>query len=823
MRLILLFLPLIIFSQKPSKPNAVDIFHEIEKLNVLASVLYVAAHPDDENTRMISYFANEVKAHTGYLSLTRGDGGQNLIGSELREALGYIRTHELIEARKIDGGVQYFTRANDFGYSKIPDETLKIWSKDQVIEDMIYVIRKHQPDIIINRFDHRSPGTTHGHHTASAQLALEIFDKVSQSSVYPKQLELVNLAQPKRLFFNTSWWFYGGRDKFEKADKSKLYPVNIGGFYASKGLSNQEIAALSRSQHQSQGFGSTGTRGDDIEYLELLKGDFSTNKSVFDGIDISWNRVKNGKPIDELIKNIIANYDFKNPENSLDALLACRQMILNLEEGFWKKTKLADIEKIIYDCAGLYLEAVSDSDHYTTGAEASIKIEAINRSKFPIVLSAIYFSPNQKTMTLNQDLNFNSTHYQEESMTFPKNAKINNPYWLEETPENGMFIVNNQALIGLPENPIDHLVKFSLKIKGQFIEYIKPIVYKFNSPQFGETYKPLRIVPEASISFNENVQIFSKGITKKIGIKVKAYKENLSGKLSLKINDQFEISPKEIILKNLKKDEEQQLYFEVKTSTNNESATILAELKGEDFQLNQDIKLIDYPHIPLLQMAKKAESQAVVANIKISQRKIGYIMGAGDEVPKYLSEIGYDVKNLTAEDLTKEKLKNFQTIILGIRAYNTLEGLKTKQQHLFDFVENGGNLIVQYNTLGKLTVDNLAPYPLKISRDRVTEEDAAIELLAKNHPVLQKPHQITSKDFLGWIQEQGLYYPNEWSKEFTPILRANDTGESPKDGALLIAKYGKGHYVYTGISFFRQLPAGVLGAYRLLVNMIELE
>lgn len=294
-----------ILAQQPTKPNAVEIYNQIQKLNFLGSVLYIAAHPDDENTRLISYLSNDKKARTGYLSLTRGDGGQNLIGPELRELLGVIRTQELIEARKIDGGEQFFTRANDFGFSKNPDETLKIWDKDQVLSDVIWAIRKFQPDVIINRFDHRSPGTTHGHHTASAMLGIEAFDKVNEPSIYPEQLQYVSTWQPKRLFFNTSWWFYGSREKFEAADKTNLVNLKIGTYYQSVGKSNQEIAALSRSRHQSQGFGSTGSRGEEDEYLEFLRGDMPKDKTnLFEGIDTSWNRIKGGKEIGDILSNV---------------------------------------------------------------------------------------------------------------------------------------------------------------------------------------------------------------------------------------------------------------------------------------------------------------------------------------------------------------------------------------------------------------------------------------------------------------------------------------------------------------------------------------
>ncbi len=822
MRLILLFLPLFILSQKPQKPNAVQIFHQIEKLNVLASVLYVAAHPDDENTRMIAYFANDIKAHTGYLSLTRGDGGQNLIGTELREALGYIRTHELIEARKIDGGVQYFTRANDFGYSKMPDETLKIWSRAQVIEDMIYVIRKHQPDIIINRFDHRSPGTTHGHHTASAQLALEIFEQVSDKSVFPKQLELVELANPKRLFFNTSWWFFGGRDKFEKADKSKLYPVNIGGYYPSVGLSNQEIAALSRSQHQSQGFGSTGTRGDDIEYLELLKGDFTTNKNVFEGIDTSWNRVKNGKFIGEKVAEIIKQYDFTKPSKSLNQLLEVRQLISELQDSFWKNKKTEEINQIIYEVAGLYLEGISNKDYYTPGETIDLKIEAINRSDASIKLKNISIN-GEKSEPLNENLNFNSPFYKEIQYKVASNESFTNPYWLNEKPAVGMFNVNDQNLIGLPENPSKYSIQFDLEVNGVPISFKKPLVYKFNSPQFGETYKPLRIVPEASLSFNENIQILKKGMNKKVAIKLKSFKKNLKGRLKLIASQNISITPESITIGPLDIDEEVAYVFEIKSNKNEVEENIAASFESENATSSQFVKTIAYSHIPIIQMVETAKSTVKVVDIKTTSKLIGYIMGAGDELPKYLSDIGYEVKNLAPEDITEKQLEKITTIIVGIRAYNTLNNMNAKQKILFEHVKKGHNLIVQYNTSGKLTVDQLAPYSLKISRDRVTEEDAKVTFLAPNHPVLNYPNKISNLDFEGWSQEQGLYYPNEWDNQFVPILESADTGEQPKKGALLVAKYGKGYYIYTGLSFFRQIPAGVVGAYRILTNMIELK
>jgi len=332
-------------AQAPVQPTSADLYEQIQKMQVLGSVLYVAAHPDDENTRMISYLANEKKVNTAYLSLTRGDGGQNLIGPEIRDLLGVIRTQELLKARSVDGGQQFFSRANDFGYSKNPEETLKIWDEEEVMADVVWAIRKFQPDVIINRFDHSGNRRTHGHHTSSAVLSHKAFDLVGNKEVYPEQLEHVNTWQPKRLFFNTSWWFFGSREKFAKADKSDMLSVDVGVYYPMKGKSNNEIAAESRSMHKCQGFGSTGKRGSEQEYLKLLKGEMPKDKSsIFEGINTTWTRVKGGESIGQVIGNVDAEFKHENPAASIPQLMAAYQMIQGLPDGYWKSVKLKDIK-----------------------------------------------------------------------------------------------------------------------------------------------------------------------------------------------------------------------------------------------------------------------------------------------------------------------------------------------------------------------------------------------------------------------------------------------------------------------------------------------
>jgi LmbE family N-acetylglucosaminyl deacetylase len=823
---IFILLPFLFFisvqAQQPSKPNAIDIYNQIQKLNFLGTVLYVAAHPDDENTRLISYMANGIKARTGYLSLTRGDGGQNLIGPELRELLGVIRTQELIEARKIDGGEQFFTRANDFGYSKIPDETLQIWNKNQVMEDMIYIIRKFKPDVIINRFDHRSPGTTHGHHTSSAMLSIELFDLVNDPKTYPNQLNYTTTWQPKRLFFNTSYWFYGGREKFEKADKSKLNNFDMGVYYPLLGKSNQEIAALSRSRHQSQGFGSTGSRGDETEYLEFIKGTAPANsKNIFDGIDTSWNRVKGGSEIGTLVTSLEKNYDFKNPSASIPALVVIYQKIQTLDDTHWKTIKIEEVKKIIAGCAGLYLEAVAEVQSSSPGSELSIKIEATNRSNQPMVFKSLSTTPTSSSSIPETSLENNKAFYSDIKIILPDNHEYTAPYWLKESGTVGMYKVTDQTKIGLPDIIREVKVTFQIAISGVTIPFERDVIYKYNDAVKGEVYKPLDIVPVVTTSIADKVKIFNSNQNKTVGVKIKSGRDNISGDLFLELGEGWQVVPKSIPFQLNKKGSETTVYFEVTPPKKSSEITAKSYAIIDGKKLDKEQINITYEHIAQQQVLVNAEAKFSRLDITINNEKIAYLMGAGDEVPQYLSQLGYQVTLIKPEEITTDNLKNFQVVIVGIRAYNTLEEMAFKQAILFDFVKEGNTMIVQYNTAGKLTVKELAPFKLKISRDRVTEEDAEVSFLAPSHKVLNFPNKITSKDFDGWVQEQGLYYPDEWDATFVPILSSNDKGEEPKDGGLLIAPYGKGHYIYTGLSFFRELPAGVSGAYRLFSNLIS--
>lgn len=797
-----------IFAQTPTKPNSTEIYEQIQKLNFLGKVLYVAAHPDDENTRLITYFSNHYHANTAYLSLTRGDGGQNLIGPELKEKLGAIRTQELLAARKIDGGTQFFTRANDFGYSKEPNETFAIWNKKEVLEDVIQVIENFQPDIVINRFNHRTPGTTHGHHTASAILSLEAYENVK--------------FQPKRIFFNTSWWFYGSEENFNKADKSKLLTFNANIYYPLKGKSNHEIAALSRSQHICQGFGTLGSRGEDLEYLELLKGTLPPKDNLFEGIETSWERVKGGENIAKILIPIEQNFNFQNPSIHIPELIKAYKLIQKLEDNHWKTIKSNEIKTIIENCLGLFLEGIASTEIATRNSEIEINLEAINRSDIHVNLESIRLL-NQDKIYVNQLLKNNEKYKKSVPFVIKSNIPYSNLYWLNEKQQDGLYMVSDKNLRNLPEVALPFPITFELNIENESFTFTKNLVFKKNEPDFGETYSPFVVAPKFSLQFLNKVAIFNANQTKEIQVKVTAFENNAKGILKLNLPNSWQVSPKEIPVSIGTKGETKTFIFQVTSSKSEETLQILAQIQSENNIFNQEVTQIKYNHIPTQTLLEASEAKFVNLNIKTKRKNIGYIMGAGDEVGKYLENLNFKITYLEAKDLESNSIQQFDAIILGIRAFNVVNDLKFKNKILFDYVKNGGNVIVQYNTTNNLVTKEIAPFELKLSRDRVTEEDAPVTFLSPKHPVLNQPNPITNQDFGGWIQERGLYFPNEWSNEFIPILAMNDKGESPSNGSLLVAKHGKGNYIYTGLSFFRELPEGVSGAYKLLANLIALE
>lgn len=816
----------------PKKPTSADIFDGIRKLNTLGSVLYVAAHPDDENTNMIAYMANDRKVNMTYLSLTRGDGGQNLIGTELREMLGVLRTQELLMARSVDGGKQMFSRANDFGFSKSPAETMSIWNKKEVLSDVVWAIRKTQPDIIINRFSQDTAVDTHGHHTSSAILSEEAFNLAADPSVFPEQLKYVKVWQPKRLFFNTSWFFYGSQEKFEAANKDKMLKLDIGTFYPTKGKSNNEISAESRSMHKCQGMGMLSSRGSNVEYLDFLKGPLGkpTNGDPLQGVDLTWNRLGiEGGEIGKILTDVEKNFRFDNPAASIPALVSAMKLIDKISDPFWKERKSTEIKDLIRWCSGLYLEATTTIASSVPGEAVEFSVEAINRSSANIKLTSIEFIGLKKDTTLNFDMSSNQRKLFKTKITVPEDVAFTSPYWLKDVATYGMYRVDDQALRGLPETPRSVRARFNLVVEGQPMTYETNIVNRYDAPAKGELYRPFEVTPSVFVNMVEKVLVFGDNEPKEVGFVVKSGTENVEGMVKPDVPNGWKLTPESQNFKLKQKGEEVVLTFKLTPSVGESEAKIVSKafLKNKDAYTavpTKAVQIVEYDHIPTQTVLQPSEAKVVKLDIKKRGINIGYVMGAGDDMPACLEQIGYQVTEIKDADFQHEgKLQSFDAIVVGIRAYNTKDKLKFYNEKLLKYVENGGTMVVQYNTAGRdLKLQQFGPYPFKLGRGRTTEEDAPIRVLKPEHPVMNIPNKITTKDFNGWVQERGLYFLSEWDAKYEAVLSCNDTNEKAEDGGLIVAKHGKGWYVYTGYSFFRELPAGVSGAYRLFANLLSL-
>ena len=803
-RIILLFLNLCVIAlTAQSVPySSAEFYDDLLRLKNNATVMYVAAHPDDENTRVISWLTQEKHLDAVYLSLTRGDGGQNLIGIETGEALGLLRTQELLEARKIDKGRQLFTRAVDFGYSKNTEDTFAHWNRNALLADMVWAIRVNQPDIIITRFHPESNGQTHGHHTASAQLAMQAFDLAANPAAFPEQLDKVSTWQVKRIFFNTSWFFYGSQEAFDKVDKSQMYALDLGTYFSHLGISNNEIASLSRSKHASQGFGTSLSRGSSTEWLEFLKGDKPKGNDIFEGINLQWENSK----IQNLIDKIIAEFDFTNPEKS-SANLVELYALIDDEKYPHQKEK---VKELILKSKGIYIEWTTPEKFGVNGQTIATKLEIANRST-----SDLTFTVDGKPLSVKQ--NTSEILNAEETI---KNAINQTPYWLEKPIENDLFVTDNSNLLGLPKarNPLTkHL---QLELDGNSLNLEIPLQQKNVDPSVGEIYHPFYVVPPLSAKLDQKNYIF-RDKSKKINVEVTSYLPSASGKILLKTDSSWNISDEQFF-SFTSKEEKQIFTFDVIPPTDFGSAELIAEIHFNDKVYTNSLQVMEYPHIERQIYKNKSSAELKHIEIKVPDVKVAYIQGSGDEVPGALTQMGLQVDEVDIKNWNPNSLKDYNVLILGIRAFNTQPQLESIQQDLWNFVASGGTVIVQYNTIRELEQKPIAPFHLKLGRDRIAEENANLKILQPEHEVFNFPNKITAADFDHWQQERGLYFADEWDKNLMPLLEGNDNGESPKKGILLVGNYGKGHFVYTGLSFFRQLPAGVPGAYRLLMNLLAL-
>ncbi len=807
----------------PASPAAIG--QELRSFATLGSVLYVAAHPDDENTQLITYLARGRGYRTAYLSVTRGDGGQNELGPEFGEKLGVARTQELLAARRLDGGRQFFTRALDFGFSKDVNETLRIWDHAQVLGDVVRVIRTFRPDVVIAGMNPVQTPGQHGHHVASAVLAIEAFKLAGDPKAYPAQFaDGLTPWQPKRILQNVRN-FGGGRGAAAPAgairvDANGDDPVTGEGFVT--------IASRSRGMHKTQfgpNFGGAGGGGGGgaPQMFTVINGD-PAKADIMDGLDLSFGRYTGGAEIAKLADAAVAQFKADDPAASVPALLAIRAKLAALPTDPVVADKCAQLDRILQACLGLSVETTVPNAEAVPGETLRLRHTAIVKSNVPVRWTGVNASGT--SVSYREALAPGQSSSHDATQVLAQQTPVSQPYWLREEGTVGMFRVDETNLIGRPETPAVLPVEYVFDVGGQtLVIYTEPVQLVAGAPE-AQAKRKLVAIPPVALNFPFEVALFAPGATKSVILEVKAARAATSGTVRLEAPTTWKISPASRAFDLKQVGDMAQFTFNVTAPTQAASAEFTAVATVGKNSYPNGRFAISYAHIPVQLLLPPARLKAVALDLKTRGQKVGYLPGAGDSTAENLTEMGYQVTTLTGLDLTPEKLQGFDAVVIGVRAFNERKDLEANLPGLFAWVEAGGTVIAQYNRPANNLAKTLGPYPLSIAGNapdlRVTDETAPVIFLAANHPALNFPNKITSADFNGWVQERGAYFPSSWDEHYAPILAISDPGEKEPDSSLLVTKHGKGYYVYTGLAFFRQLPAGVPGAYRLFANLVSL-
>jgi LmbE family N-acetylglucosaminyl deacetylase len=850
----------------------IELRQALERLNTLGSAMMIAAHPDDENTALIAYLSRGRQVRTGYLALTRGEGGQNLIGAEQGDELGIIRTQELLAARRIDGGEQFFTRAIDFGFSKTAQETLSKWPRDQVLGDIVWNIRRFRPDVIILRFS-GTPRDGHGHHQTSAILGREAYTAAADPTKFPEQLKYVQPWQAHRLMMNVA--AFNQQQEREAAQAKDRLEIDLGAYSPELGYSYGEIAGMSRSQHRSQGMGTAERKGAQKNYFETLAGDIA-RKDIFEGVDLTWNRLPGGAPVGMVMKQALDQFVPARPEELLPALAKARPMIASIAASTkdpLAERKLRELDETMVLASGLWLEAQADRYSVTPGSAFKVNIEAVLRRPVQVALTGARLTGMEGAPALNLApviLANNQPQRYSVNVKVPDTEPYSQPYWLQLPKDGPMYRVADPQLIGNPENKPVLEAHFSVRIAGTDLDLVRPVEHRYVDRVYGELLQPLAVVPPVAVELSEHALVFADSKPRQIEVPIRSNSGKQSGDVHLEVPEGWHAEPASRHFELSFTGEQTMAVFEITAPGQNARGTVKAVAAVGGRMVSQGTEIISYPHFPVQTLFPPAEASLVRADIKLLSKNIGYVMGAGDEVPKALRQIGAEVTLLSSEDLARGNLARFDAIVTGVRAWNVRPDLRANYQRLFDYVSNGGTMVVQYNTpegvpqqgqqgqgqqgqgqpgqgqpgQGQAQVDNQAPgpgggppgtgpavdtttlehigpYPIHTSRDRVTMEDAPVVFPNPNLSVLRVPNLITVADFDDWVQERGLNFPDHWDSRYESVLESHDTGDKELPGGTLYTKYGKGVYIFTAYDWFRELPAGVPGAYRVFANFLS--
>jgi LmbE family N-acetylglucosaminyl deacetylase len=805
-----------------------EIEQSLHQLNQLGSVLMIAAHPDDERTGVLAYFARGRYMRTAYLSVTRGEGGQNLIGPEQGPEMGVIRTQELLAARKIDGAEQFFTRAIDFGFSKTASETMQKWGHDRILSDIVWVIRRYRPDVIVLVFS-GTPTDGHGQHQVSAILGKEAFSAAADPTKFPEQLRYVTPWQAVRVV-RAGGFFYppGGRGVAVFANLPPLPTageVDTGTYNPILGYSYEELASLSRSMHHSQGTGAERRLGANRTPFSLVAGTIGqAPKDPFDGIDTTWNRLPGGAAIGPILDQAIREFEPAHPEKAIPLLAKARPLIAAISDPL-AKIKLAELDEAMVRCAGIWVEAQAHNAAAAPGSTLAVTTTVLNRSPETVSLDGARMEGmwNEALEVKPAKLGYNQSATVEFSRAIPAGQAYSQPYWLVKPPAGDVYTVDDQRLVGLADTPPVLQVRMRLTVGGAPIEIVRAVQHRYADRAEGERTRPLVVVPVVAVNLPAHVAVFPDAAAHTVHVSVKANAADAAGELRLEMPAGWKAEPASQAFRIAAVGEQRELAFTVTPPAGESTATLRAVAMAGGREISSGMETISYPHFPVQTLFPDSAVKLVRANIQVAVHKVGYVMGAGDEMPDALRQLGLEVTLLGETDLEQGDLARFDAIVAGVRAYNVRADLRANQARLLEYVKNGGTYVVQYQT-GDNSL-NVGPYPITIpagSRYRVTVEEAPVVFPHADSRLLQYPNHIdANKDFEGWIQERGLYFASQWDKQYQTVLSSCDPGEDALEGGELWTHYGKGVYVFTAYAWFRQLPGGVPGAFRLFANLLS--
>jgi LmbE family N-acetylglucosaminyl deacetylase len=870
----------------PQDEGAAGLRLELLRLGTTARLMQVVAHPDDEDGGMLTLEARGHGVNTLLLTLNRGEGGQNKIGSNLSDVLGVLRAEELLASDEYYGVQERFTRVADFGFSKSAEETFQKWGgHDIALGDMVRVIRTFRPDVLVARFS-GTPRDGHGHHQASSILTQEAFRAAADPKRFPEQIaEGLQPWQAKKLYIGNVCGF----GAMTCPDADWTIKLNTGERSDVLGMSYIEFALKGLKHQLSQGAGNwTVDPGDRFTFYKLVDsvipsaaGKDGHEKSFFDGIDTSLTglaRLATGTPDSATLRQQLADIsrqvaqatevakgnDVSAAATPLVKVVAglnrvrveVSQSAMSMATKTDLLTRIATKQQQAETALNLALgatltadvssdgkpeiHALKEADALTTvspGQEFLIAVTLHNGSKLPLLIEQIKMEVPAGWNTINGKVRPETVKPAEDltanfRLRVPKDTPYTRPYWHRDDPDrDALNHIDNEQYATLPFPPPALRARVVYSVADGGTKTANGITAVVVTPFLDDTgqqhTRPLAIVPAFSVELEPGTQVISthNGSTTTVTVGVTSnLMHEASGVLRLELPTGWRSEPAQLDVKFTHRGEKQDSHFKVFPAGLQEGrATLHAVLTSEGEKFSEGYTLITREDLGSFYYYQPARQRVSIVDVQAPHDlRVGYIMGAGDDIPTVLQQVGMDVTMIPAEKLADEDLSKYQTIVLGIRAYDTQKDVVANNAKLLDFVSKGGTLVVQYNTgVGEFNKGKFTPYPAELSRARVSVEEAPVEILAPNDSIFHYPNTITARDFDGWVQERGLYFMSEWDEHFKPLLACNDPGEKPQKGGLLRAQYGKGTYIYTGYSFFRELPAGVPGAVRLYVNLLS--